>query len=48
MNFFFETAVNALEAFLILEFLAQYFGFRNQTSIRYHCVRSTIPLQSKC
>ena len=35
MNFFFETAVNALEAFLILEFLAQYFGFRNQTSIRY-------------
>lgn len=35
MNFFFETAINAFEAFLILEFLAQYFGFRNQTSIRY-------------
>lgn len=35
MNFFFETAVNALEACLILEFLAQYFGFRKQTPIRY-------------
>lgn len=35
MNFFFETAVNALEAFLILEFLTQYFGFRNHPPIRY-------------
>lgn len=35
MNFFFETAVNALEAFLILEFLTQYFGFRNQSPMRY-------------
>lgn len=35
MNFFFETAVNALEAFLILEFLAQYFGLRIQAPMRY-------------
>lgn len=35
MNFFFETAVNALEAFLILEFLTQYFGFRNRSPICY-------------
>lgn len=35
MNFVFETAVNALEAFLIIEFLTQYFDFRNQTPIRY-------------
>lgn len=35
MNFIFETAVNALEAFLILEFLAQYFGFRIQAPIRH-------------
>lgn len=35
MNFFFETAINALEAFLILEFLAQYFGFRLRVPKRY-------------
>ena len=35
MNFIFETAVNALEAFLILEFLTQYFDFRMQTPICY-------------
>lgn len=35
MNFLFETAVNALEAFLILEFLTQYFDFRLQAPLRY-------------
>lgn len=35
MNFLFETAVNTLEAFLILEFLTQYFGFRLQAPLRY-------------
>lgn len=35
MNFLFETAVNTLEAFLILEFLTQYFGFRFQAPLRY-------------
>lgn len=35
MNFTFEIAVNAIEAFLILDFLTKYFGFRFQAPIRY-------------
>lgn len=35
MNFIFEIAVNALEAFLILEFLVRYFGFKVQVPLRY-------------
>lgn len=35
MNFIFEIAVNALEAFLILEFLVRYFGFNVKAPLRY-------------
>lgn len=35
MNFIFETAINAIEAFLILEFLSRYFTFRVSGSLRY-------------
>lgn len=35
MNFLFEIFINALEAFLILEFLSHYFGFKNKSNIRY-------------
>lgn len=36
MNFFFEVAVNALESFLILDFLKRYFGYKN--SLHYRSV----------
>ena len=35
MNFLFEIFINALEAFLILEFISHYFGFKNKSNIRY-------------
>lgn len=35
MNFIFEIAVNALEAFLILEFLVRYFGFNVKAPLRH-------------
>lgn len=35
MRFAFETAINALEAFLILDFLARYFGFRVEGAKRW-------------
>ncbi len=35
MNFIFETAINAIEAFLILEFLSRYFTFRVNVPLQY-------------
>ena len=35
MNFIFETAVNIVEAFLILDFLTRYFSFKSNSIISY-------------
>lgn len=35
MNFIFETVINAIEAFLILEFLSRYFTFRVRFPVQY-------------